>query len=291
MSELPNPLGGTRQYVTLDGQRIAFVARGSGPPMVLVHSIHACAWSMEWRNVFESLSTTFTVYAVDLLGFGASAHPPLSYTAELYLEQLRAFLVEVVRQPALLVGSSLGGTYAIALAARHPALVTSVCAIGPAGVTRLTTPGGAVGGALQGLLRSGFPGLALFSALTSKLSIPRFLKDIYFDKRLLTPEVVDLYWQAAHQPNARYAPAAFVGMRLNHDIRRALRELTCPLLLVWGEHASQTPLSESKDFLALRPQATIAILPGGDLPHEESPAQFLVALRTFAERPRETTEA
>ncbi len=282
MGELTNPLGGSRLFVTLGGYRIAYVTRGSGPPMVLVHSIHACAWSMEWRNVFDQLSTNFTVYAFDLLGFGASEHPVLEYTADLYLELLRAFLVEVVRAPAVVVGSSLGGTYAVSVAASHPSLALKVCAIGPAGVTRLTTPGGAVGSAVQGLLRSGFPGNALFSALTSKVSIPLFLKEIYFDKRVMTPEVIDLYWQAAHQPNARYAPAAFVGMRLNHDIRQALGALQCPLQLMWGEHAAQTPLTESKDFLALQPKASIVILPGGDLPHEESPAQFVAALRSFA---------
>ena len=69
------------------------------------------------------LASRFSTSSLDLLGFGASAHPPLDYTASLYVDLLRDFLVDVVREPAVLVGSSLGGTYAIAVASENPALV------------------------------------------------------------------------------------------------------------------------------------------------------------------------
>jgi pimeloyl-ACP methyl ester carboxylesterase len=238
---------------------------------------------MEWRAVVPLLAERFTTFSLDLLGFGASDHPPLRYTSSLYTDLLSDFLRECVGAPAVVVGSSLGGTYAIAVARAHPELVRAVCAIGPAGVSRLTTAGGAASGMVQGLFRSQGVGSLLFSALVSKGSIRFFLKDIYSDRRMLTDEVVELYWKAAHQPNARFAPAAFVGMQLNLDIRDALRALARPLLLVWGNDAKQTPLREADAVRALRPDAPFVVLPGGDLPHEESPAEFVNALMRFCE--------
>lgn len=282
MAELPNPLGGERVRYRWRDQDIAYVKRGSGPAMVMVHAIHACAWSMEWREVVPALSERYTTFSLDLLGFGASAHPALRFTADMFIELIRDFLTDVVCEPAVLVGSSLGGTYVVSVAAQYPALARAVCAIGPAGVSRLTVPGGAAGTAVQALFRSEFPGKRLFSALVSKRSIRFFLQKTYFDKpRMLTSAVVDLYWVSAAQHNARFGPAAFVGMRLNHDIRRALVTMPCPFLLVWGEHAQQTPFRESAEVHALRPQSPFAVLPGGDLPHEESPAAFLSALFGF----------
>ena len=282
MVELPNPLGGERVRYHWRDHDIAYVKRGSGPAMVMLHAIHACAWSMEWREVVPALSERYTTFSLDLLGFGASAHPALRFTAELYIELIRDFLTDVVREPAVLVGSSLGGTYAVSVAAQYPTLARAVCAIGPAGVSRLTVPGGAAGTAVQALFRSEFPGKRLFSALVSKPSIRFFLQKTYFDKpRMLTSAVVDLYWASAAQHNARFGPAAFVGMRLNHDIRSALVAMPCPFLLVWGEHAQQTPFRESAEVHALRPQSPFAVLPGGDLPHEESPAEFVSALIGF----------
>jgi pimeloyl-ACP methyl ester carboxylesterase len=250
--------------------------------MVFVHAIHACAWSMEWREVVPALSERYTTYSIDLLGFGASAHPALFFTAEMLIELLRDFLTDVVKEPAVLVGSSLGGTYAVAVAEQYPTLARAVCTIGPAGVSRLTTPGGAAGTVVQSLFRSEFPGKKLFSLLVSRSSIRFFLKKTYHDRqRMLTADVVELYWASAAQRNARFGPAAFVGMRLNHDIRGALVRMPCPFLLVWGEHAEQTPIREAAQVHALRPSSPFVILPGGDLPHEESPAQFVKALIGF----------
>ncbi len=281
MTVLPNPLGGERLHFAWRGHDIAYVRRGTGPAVVLLHSIHACAWSMEWRNVVPDLSQRFTTYSLDFLGFGASAHPELQYTAELYIDLVRDFLTEVVREPAVLVGSSLGGTYAVAVAAGSPALVRGVCAIGPAGITRLTVPGGAAGAVVQGLFRTSFPGTALFSLLVSRGSIRFFLKDIYHDPRMMSDEVVELYHASATQTNARFAPSAFVGMRLNRDIRRDLPAMAAPFLLVWGSFASQTPFKEAAAVHALRAEAPFAVLPAGDLPHEESPELFVKSLTTF----------
>lgn len=283
VSSLPNPLGAERRRFVWRGHDISYVRRGEGPPVVLVHAIHACAWSMEWRNTQPALAERFTTFSFDWLGFGASAHPPLSYTSALYVELLRDFLAEEVREPAALIGSSLGATYAIAVAARNPALVTRVCAIGPAGVTRLTNPASKANGWVEDMFRSPNLGRALFSALVSKASIRLFLKGIYYDPKVMTDEVVDLYWESARQPNARFAPSAFVGMQLNLDIRGDVATMPADLLLVWGEHATQTPLKEAAGVHALRPSAPLVVLPGGDLPHEESPREFVAAVTPFLE--------
>ncbi len=283
MTTLPNPLGGERRSFVWRGHEVSYVRRGEGPAVVLVHSIHACAWSMEWRNVVPLLSGRFTTYSMDFLGFGASAHPVLAYTSKLYVDLLEAFLVEVVRAPATLVGSSLGGTYAVAVAARRPEIAPRVCAIGPAGVTRLVDPGGLANSWVEDVFRTPHLGRALFSAFVSRASIRFFLKGIYHDPKMMTDEVIDLYWQSARQDNARLAPAAFLGMRLNLDIREDLKNMASAFMLVWGESASQTPLREADGVRALKPDAPFVVLPGGDLPHEESPSLFVAALGTFVD--------
>lgn len=278
MMTLPNPLGGERRFFAWRGWQVAYVVRGHGEPLVFLHSIHAAAWSAEWRHTVSAFDD-HTCYALDLLGFGASERPPIAYTADLYLELVRDFVRDVVGEPAVLVGSSLGGTYAIEVAATHPELVRAVCAIGPAGVSRLTNNGGAAGALVQGLFRTPVLGEALFNALVSRSSIRFFLKDIYADR--IAPEAVELFWQSANQPNARFAPSAFVGMRLNVDIRRSLPALTCPLLLVWGTAAAQTPFGEASAVRALVPNAEFVPIRAGDLPHEERPQLFNPVLQRF----------
>jgi pimeloyl-ACP methyl ester carboxylesterase len=272
MQTLPNPLGGERRWYTWRGWRVAYVVRGQGAPVVFVHSIHAAAWSAEWRRTLPALEAQHCCYALDLLGFGASDRPPLHYSSGLYLELIHDFLRDVVGEPATLVGSSLGGTYAVAVGHRHPELVRGVCAIGPAGVTRLVKQGGAPFNLIETLFRAPLVGAALFKALVSRPSIRFFLKDIYAFG--LDAESEQLYWQAANQRNARFAPAAFVGMQLNRDIREAISAIPGPLLLVWGTKASQTPYREAPPVLALAPAADFHPIEAGDLPHEERADEF-----------------
>jgi pimeloyl-ACP methyl ester carboxylesterase len=282
MSTLPNPLGGERRFYAWRGWQVAYVVRGHGAPLVFIHSIHAAAWSAEWRQNVPVLAEQHTCYAIDLLGFGASDRPPIHYTAPLYLDLIHDFLRDVVGEPSLLVGSSLGATYAVAIADTHPELVRAVLAVGPAGVSRLVNYGGAPGTLVQGLFRTPVVGKVLFGALVSRASIRFFLKDIYAFGLDRTAE--ELYWLSANQPNSRYAPSAFVGMRLNHDIRGAIGRLQCPLAIAWGTEASQTPYREAKTVLAAAPSAEFMPFNAGDLPHEEAPLDFNTAITVFADR-------
>lgn len=281
MTSLPNPLGGERRSYKWRGHSVAYVVNGAGRPVVFIHSIHAVAWSSEWRFTIPAVAERYTAYAIDLLGFGASDRPAIEYTSELYLALLRDFLRDVIGKPCVLIGSSLGGTYALAIASQAPAYARAVCAVGPAGVSRLAEPGGRISGLAGRMLRSRLPGEPLFNALMSRNTIRSFLRKIYSKPEAISSETVELFWLSAHQPGARFAVAAFIGMQLNFDLRPLLPQLARPFLLLWGERARQSPMSEALPLRALAPNAQFAMMPGGDLPHEERPDAFNTTLLHF----------
>src|SRR5207247_10846540 len=80
-----NLIGGEEGGFEWRDRRVAFTKRGSGPPILLIHGIHAAAWSYEWRNNVDALARANTVYTIDLLGFGMSDRPAIRYSARLYL--------------------------------------------------------------------------------------------------------------------------------------------------------------------------------------------------------------
>ena len=55
---------------SFEGQRIAWTRLGDGPPLVLVHGTPFS--SQVWRRIAPLLAIRWTVYAFDLLGYGAS---------------------------------------------------------------------------------------------------------------------------------------------------------------------------------------------------------------------------
>ncbi len=279
---LPNLIGGEEGTYTWQGHRVAYTRRGAGPAVLLVHSIHAAAWSYEWRHNVDALAREYTVYTVDLLGFGRSDRPPLDYTARLYVSLILDFAAEVVGEPCALVGSSLGAAFVVAAGARDPGRFPAVVLVGPVGVTHLSWPPSPATNATYALLRSPLAGSALFNALVTKPSMQFFLRQTYADSGYVTPELLDAYWQTAHQPGARYAAAAFVGMRLNLNVRDAARRLRQPLLIAWGEQAKEVPRTELDAYTELAPHARVErFAPCGSLPHDERSAEWNAVVLDF----------
>lgn len=72
-------LQGDLHTLSGDAGRIAVYAGGSGPPVLLVHSVNALASAAEVRPLFEALRHSHSVYAMDLPGYGLSDRLPSAY--------------------------------------------------------------------------------------------------------------------------------------------------------------------------------------------------------------------
>ncbi|HEX2721997.1 MAG TPA: alpha/beta fold hydrolase [Gemmatimonadaceae bacterium] len=285
VDQLTNLIGGEEGGFDWRGHRIAFTKRGSGPAILLVHGIHAWAWSYEWHDNVEQLARHNTVYTIDLLGFGRSERPAVRYSARLYISLISDFVHQVVDAPCVLVATGLSGAYATVLAARDPQRFPAIALIAPTGLIRLNKTAGVAGEAGRLAVESPVFGTAMFNGLASRRSIRSYLEKTYSDDTIVTGDLIDIYYWTSHQRGARHAPAAFLSGNLNIDVRQALRRLTQPTLLVWGEEGSAVPVEEFRGFRAIKRDLELAVLtPAGDLPHDERPDDFNVILSTWLNR-------
>lgn len=258
---------------------IFYAVKGRGEPLVLVHGIYAGASSFEYRRVFDLLSRHFRVYAFDLLGFGLSDRPPVTYTPELYANLLQDFVRQVcggADHPVRVVASSLGAAFTIRTASARPNLFARLVLVEPTGIEDL-----AVGGenpqrrAGRWLLRTPLVGQALYNGIAARPSIRYFLRQSYARSVELSDDLIDYYYTMAHQPGARYAPASFVSGTLNTPVLEAYASLRMPLLLLWGKSARFTPLERARAFRLANPRAELRVYDCGSLPQEEVPGEFV----------------
>ncbi|HEY9876111.1 MAG TPA: alpha/beta fold hydrolase, partial [Candidatus Obscuribacterales bacterium] len=114
------PIPGT--YWQWRGQSIYYVRAGERqpgrPPLLLIHGFGAS--TDHWRKNISGLCEDFEVWAIDLLGFGRSAKPEWQYGGDLWRDQLHDFITQVVCQPVVLAGNSLGGYSALCVASQRP---------------------------------------------------------------------------------------------------------------------------------------------------------------------------
>jgi pimeloyl-ACP methyl ester carboxylesterase len=285
VDKLENLIGGEEGGFEWRGHRIAFTRRGSGPPLLLIHGIHAAAWSYEWHDNADALAASNTVYTIDLLGFGRSDRPAIRYSARLYISLISDFVHQVIGAPCVLVATSLSGAYAIVLAARDPERFPAIALIAPTGLVRLNKQSGPGGEAARLGVETPIVGTAMFNSLVSRRNIRRWLEKTYVDDTIVTDDLIDIYYWTSHQIGSRHAPAAFLSGQLNIDVRQALRRLTQPAMLIWGEEGSIAPVEEFRGFRAIKPDFELSVLtPAGDLPHDERPDDFNVILSTWLNR-------
>ena len=98
-----------------------------GSPIVL---IHCCTCSMDWwDNLAPLLERDHRVIRIDLLGHGGSDKPSAGYSIDDQASAVAEALAKLGVVGATVVGHSLGGSVAIALAEQSPQLATRVVII------------------------------------------------------------------------------------------------------------------------------------------------------------------
>lgn len=109
------------EYLELEGSWIRYRVSGGGPPVLLVHG-----WLSSgrvWESLANRLAQRFTVYSLDLSGFGESDKPISGYGVRYGSRLLYAFCAHFGLTRAAVVGHDIGGAMAVKLAADHPDVV------------------------------------------------------------------------------------------------------------------------------------------------------------------------
>lgn len=121
-------------FANVNGARLYFEIQGEGEPLLLIpglgldHTYYRLGEPLLRRNL--------KTIGVDLRGIGQSQKDFVEYTAELWADDLAALIDELGLGSAHVLGSSLGGTIALAMGVRHPQKVSSLIIVG--GFTELT---------------------------------------------------------------------------------------------------------------------------------------------------------
>lgn len=116
----------------VDGHPVAYLVAGSGPSVVIVHGIGGR--KEDFVPVMQALAAHFTVYAIDMLGFGQSAKDLPTITIGLQVRAVQALLARQGIAKAHLIGNSLGAWVAAAFASAHPDRVDRLVLIDAAGL-------------------------------------------------------------------------------------------------------------------------------------------------------------
>lgn len=110
--------------------RLRYLSGGSGPPLVLLHTVRTQA--EHFRELIPLVQDEYTVHALDLPGMGHSdIVPGASYDEPAMREAVREFVLGLGLEDVTVLGESMGAVLALGVAADLPRHVRRVIAVNP----------------------------------------------------------------------------------------------------------------------------------------------------------------
>ena len=250
-------------------------------PIIFVHGFGA---SIEhWRNNIPAIAKRHHVYALDLLGFGASRKADVEYSAALWTEQLHDFWQTIVGSPAILVGNSIGSLVCLNTSAAYPEMVKGLVMLSlpdvsvredmlPPVVRPLVTT-------LENLVASPLLIKNILRVVRKPNIIRRWAGLAYPNKAAVTDELVEILSSPAYDDGSEQTL-----FRLSRSVRKAgfaqsvkdlLPQVKIPMLLIWGQQDKMIPPNQAKAIAALNSLVRLVELENaGHCPHDEHPDLF-----------------
>ena len=275
---------GTSRTMDLGGpvHVVDYGGRDDGPAVVLVHGLGGSHGN--WDLLGPLLTPSARVWALDLPGFGRSEPGQRRTTVQANVGVLQDFLREVVGEPAVLVGNSMGGMISLLTAAATPDLVSGLVLLDPAlpggrrrldRVVALTFALYAVPGLGERVLR------LRRSRQTPLTRVREMLRLVGVDPDELPAPVIDRAVTLLEQRedvagmDRAFLSAArsLLGILLDpRRYRSAMERITSPVLLVHGDRDRLVPVDAAREVARRRPEWRYEELAGvGHVPQLQVP--------------------
>ncbi|OBB74973.1 alpha/beta fold hydrolase [Mycobacterium sp. 852014-52144_SCH5372336] len=241
------------RFLRVDGRRIAYEVRGSGPPLI------APAWwvshlELDWqaagfRRFWEGIADGYTLIRYDRLGVGMSDRT--LHDSDLSLEHevatLSALVDELGLERVALIGGSSGSCTAVAFAATFPERVERLVLYGsyPDG-TALTPPG---------------VGEAILAAIQAHWGLgSRLLGDIFLGRA--DADEHERFGRLQREAATAEVAAAVLALVYRLDVRDHLARVRAPTLVVHRRDDRAVPYRLGREVAAAIPGATFIPLKG-----------------------------
>jgi pimeloyl-ACP methyl ester carboxylesterase len=261
------------KFVTVNGQTIHYLQQGSGKPLVLVHGFAGSTYT--WRKLIPLLADHYTVYALDLLGFGLSDKPvDGNYDLDSQGKLVIGFMDALHIPHATLAGHSMGGVVVGYAALDAPSKVDALVLVSP----------GFYGKGMPGFLRYlFFPLDRIMARQFYKKSVrAASLKPSFYNKALVTDELIDAYLLPAKTPHAADALARMMTSAGAGPYEGLAEKIAAPCLLVWGDHdVNNLPRDGERLNRELKRSRLVNIAECGHYVQEEKPEELARAIKDF----------
>jgi len=242
------------RFILEDGSYIRFKKSGSGKPLILLHTIRN---RLEYFDQITPLLENFyTVYALDLPGFGDSpVNKATNYDQSYMTKAVVGFVKNNKLSKLTLAGESIGGVLCATVAIMLPKQVEKIFVFNPydydtnfgEGVRRANLFARFI------IWNMSLPVVGnFFAALENKLILWLIFRGGVYNKKAITFKYISLLSTSTRKPgNVYHTRNVFSNFKSWTEAKKQYKELKVPVTLVYSEHdwSSADDRLESRDLL------------------------------------------
>ena len=252
------------QFIEIDDMPVHYRINGNGKPIVLIHGTGASlhTWE-EWTKILEQ---EFQVISLDIPGFGLTGpNKEGEYNLDYYAKFLDTFLKQIDIDTIAVAGNSLGGAIAWTYTTLFPKKVKKLILVDASGYTSNKEP------PLAFQLAKNPISSRLLLSMTPNSLFETSIKDVYYNKALVSSELINQYYELYLREGNRQAFIDRVNTEQYEDPSK-IKTIKCPTLIQWGQHDHWVSLENAYKFNKDITNSKLIIYENaGHVPMEEIP--------------------
>ncbi len=240
-------------HVEVNDIKIYYEVHGTGEPLLLIEGLGYATWM--WYRQLEEFSRDFRVIIFDNRGVGKSDKPDIPYSIEMMAADAAGLLRALDIQQAHVLGVSMGGFIAQALAIGYPELVHTLILVCTSHGGRRAIP--APPETIKAMLNE--EGLPPREALRQAMR-PAFGPGYLAQHPEELEKIIE--WRLA-EPTPRYAWQRQFNAILGADLEGKLSEIQAPTLILTGDADRVVPMANSERLHKAIADSVLEVFPGG----------------------------
>lgn len=263
---------------------VAYIKKGTGSPILLVHDLNSISSSYEWSGVYDDLAKNHTVYAIDLIGCGYSDKPEITYTAYLYAQLLSDFIKNVIGHRTDIVITGDSAPLAIIACYSDNTLFNKIVLVNPKSPQSCSQIPGKRKNLFRTLLNAPIIGNSIYNMSVSKKAIDETCRTkLFYSSSSVTASIINAFHETAHLGGFA-ARHLFASAGCNYtavSINKALGAINNSIFIIAGDHANNAK-NIIREYTELNSSIESVTIPRSKhLPQLERPARFLNQLKIF----------
>ncbi|MGN0331560.1 MAG: alpha/beta fold hydrolase [Lachnospiraceae bacterium] len=262
---------------------IHYTKEGSGKPILLVHDLNPSSSSYEWREISKKLSEKYTVYTIDLLGFGPSEKPNLTYTNYLYVQLLSDFIKSEIGRRTDIITSGSSASLAIMACCNDSELFDKLMFINPDSLLSCSLIPGKKAKMYKFILDLPIAGTFIYHISCSKKSITNeFVTNYFYNPYTVKAQMIDAFHEAAHLGES--PKSIFACVKCNYtkcNIVNSLKKIDNSIYLI-GSSEIEGMNECMEEYKECNPAIEYtSISHTKKLPQLENPSELLNMIQTY----------